>query len=41
MTEESYDAMKRAKISAGLLMFRKVAGGLEVLLAHPGGPYFQ
>jgi predicted NUDIX family NTP pyrophosphohydrolase len=41
MTEESYDAMKRAKISAGLLMFRKAAGGLEVLLAHPGGPLFQ
>src|SRR5215469_6531246 len=33
--------MKRSRISAGLLMFRKKRGRLEVLLAHPGGPYFQ
>lgn len=33
--------MKRSRISAGLLMFRKKGGRLEVLLAHPGGPYFQ
>lgn len=27
--------------TAGLLMFREVAGGaLEVLLVHPGGPYY-
>lgn len=26
--------------SAGLLLFRRVATGVEVLLAHPGGPYF-
>lgn len=26
------------KISAGLLLFRRHAHGLEVLLAHPGGP---
>ena len=26
-------------ISAGLLMYR-IKDGLEVLLAHPGGPYF-
>jgi predicted NUDIX family NTP pyrophosphohydrolase len=31
----------RAKTSAGLLMFRTTKGGLEVLLVHPGGPYFQ
>lgn len=24
--------------SAGLLLFRRAAGGIEVLLAHPGGP---
>jgi predicted NUDIX family NTP pyrophosphohydrolase len=30
-----------AKTSAGLLMFRKTADGIEVLLAHPGGPFFQ
>jgi len=26
--------------SAGLLMFRRRAGRLEVFLVHPGGPYF-
>ena len=30
-----------AKISAGLLMYRVRAGRLEVLLAHPGGPYWM
>lgn len=30
-----------AKQSAGLLMFRRKAGRLEVLLAHPGGPFWQ
>lgn len=30
------------KKSAGLLMFRRTAGGeIEVLLAHPGGPFWQ
>jgi predicted NUDIX family NTP pyrophosphohydrolase len=29
-----------AKISAGLLMYRSRAGHLEVLLSHPGGPFF-
>jgi len=28
------------KESAGLLLFRRRTGGLEVLLAHPGGPYW-
>jgi predicted NUDIX family NTP pyrophosphohydrolase len=32
--------MARAKTSAGLLMYRRVNGALEVLLAHPGGPLF-
>ncbi len=27
--------------SAGILLFRRVSGTLEVLLAHPGGPYWQ
>jgi predicted NUDIX family NTP pyrophosphohydrolase len=26
------------KLSAGLLLFRRVADGVEVLVAHPGGP---
>lgn len=29
-----------AKKSAGLLMFRRRAGQLEVLLVHPGGPFW-
>ncbi len=28
------------RISAGLLMYRIQDGALQVLLAHPGGPYF-
>jgi predicted NUDIX family NTP pyrophosphohydrolase len=28
------------KISAGLLMYRQIATGLEVLLVHPGGPFY-
>lgn len=31
----------RHKESAGLLLFRRTAGALEVLLAHPGGPYWS
>jgi predicted NUDIX family NTP pyrophosphohydrolase len=31
----------QAKVSAGLVMFRTRKEGLEVLLVHPGGPYFQ
>src|SRR3989344_158101 len=30
-----------AKVSAGLLMYRKTERGLEVLLVHPGGPYWR
>jgi predicted NUDIX family NTP pyrophosphohydrolase len=29
-----------AKVSAGLLVYRKRPGTLEVLLAHPGGPFW-
>jgi predicted NUDIX family NTP pyrophosphohydrolase len=29
-----------AKESAGLLLFRRLAGELEVLLVHPGGPFW-
>jgi predicted NUDIX family NTP pyrophosphohydrolase len=28
------------RISAGIVLYRRVGGGLEVLLAHPGGPLF-
>lgn len=29
-----------SKQSAGILVFRKVAGEIEVLLVHPGGPFW-
>lgn len=29
------------RVSAGLLMYRIRQGSIEVLLAHPGGPFFQ
>src|SRR5437773_12103853 len=28
------------RVSAGILLFRRGAAGLELLLAHPGGPFF-
>jgi predicted NUDIX family NTP pyrophosphohydrolase len=28
------------RVSAGILLFRRRAGSVEVLLAHPGGPWF-
>ncbi|HTC85153.1 MAG TPA: NUDIX domain-containing protein [Candidatus Acidoferrum sp.] len=30
----------RPRISAGIVLFRRIDGPLEVLLAHPGGPFF-
>jgi predicted NUDIX family NTP pyrophosphohydrolase len=30
-----------SRVSAGLLMYRLRDGKLQVLLAHPGGPYFK
>jgi predicted NUDIX family NTP pyrophosphohydrolase len=32
---------KRANVSAGVLVYRVTAGGLELFLAHPGGPFWQ
>ena len=29
------------RISAGILLYRRAEHGLEVLLAHPGGPFFE
>jgi predicted NUDIX family NTP pyrophosphohydrolase len=29
-----------AKTSAGMLLFRETSGSLEVLLVHPGGPFW-
>jgi predicted NUDIX family NTP pyrophosphohydrolase len=31
---------KRASVSAGLLLYRRSGRGLEVFLAHPGGPFW-
>ncbi|MEW5908012.1 MAG: NUDIX domain-containing protein [Patescibacteria group bacterium] len=33
--------MQRPKISAGLLIYRKKNKKIEVLLAHPGGPFWM
>lgn len=30
-----------AKRSAGILIYRRTNGALEILLAHPGGPFWQ
>jgi predicted NUDIX family NTP pyrophosphohydrolase len=32
---------KRTNVSAGLLLFRRYEGELEVFLAHPGGPFWE
>ncbi|HEY0037605.1 MAG TPA: NUDIX domain-containing protein [Longimicrobium sp.] len=32
---------KRANESAGMLLFRRAGDGLEVFLAHPGGPFWK
>jgi predicted NUDIX family NTP pyrophosphohydrolase len=35
-----YADLVTSRRSAGLLLYRPAAGGLEVLLAHPGGPFW-
>jgi predicted NUDIX family NTP pyrophosphohydrolase len=32
---------RRTNISAGMLLFRRRGGALEVFLAHPGGPFWK
>jgi predicted NUDIX family NTP pyrophosphohydrolase len=32
--------MAMAKLSAGILMYRRSSRGIELLLAHPGGPFW-
>src|SRR6185312_16828808 len=34
-------ALKISTPSAGLLLFRRPASGLEIFLAHPGGPFWK
>jgi predicted NUDIX family NTP pyrophosphohydrolase len=31
---------RRSRVSAGIVLYRRTRGMLEVLLAHPGGPFF-
>ena len=33
--------MAKSRVSAGLLMYRRDGEGLQVLLVHPGGPFFR
>ena len=33
--------MKKSPESAGILLYRRKPAGLEVLLVHPGGPYWR
>ena len=33
-------APRRQAVSAGLLLYRRTAAGIELLLAHPGGPFW-
>jgi len=33
-------AVGRSRVSAGILLYRRGAGGQELLIGHPGGPYF-
>ena len=33
--------MSKPRVGAGLLMYRRAGGELQVLLAHPGGPFFR
>ncbi len=35
------DAASRSRTSAGILLYRRTPEGVEVLLGHPGGPYFE
>lgn len=35
------EARQRSRTSAGILLFRRTPAGVEVLLGHPGGPYFE
>ena len=32
---------KRSNVSAGLALFRRAPAGLQIFLAHPGGPFWR
>src|SRR5207244_4265270 len=35
-----HDGGTMAKLSAGLLPYRRIGGTIEILLVHPGGPFW-
>jgi len=39
--ESPLKSTRRSASSAGILMYRRVGSKLEVLLVHPGGPYWR
>lgn len=41
MTEPLTRRPRRPNLSAGLLLYRRGSGGLELFLAHPGGPFWR
>ena len=41
MRSNGVRTLKRKNASAGLLLFRRSGKGLEVFLAHPGGPFWS
>jgi predicted NUDIX family NTP pyrophosphohydrolase len=41
MVIKNRSGAKRSRVSAGLLMFRRKNNALEVLLVHPGGPFWK
>jgi predicted NUDIX family NTP pyrophosphohydrolase len=32
---------RNSRLSAGLLLYRRTNGGVEIFLAHPGGPFWR
>lgn len=41
MSDTPRRSVRRPNVSAGLLLFRGSGSGLEVFLAHPGGPFWR
>jgi predicted NUDIX family NTP pyrophosphohydrolase len=39
--EKKLSSVRRPALSAGILMYRRVGPETEVLLVHPGGPYWR
>jgi predicted NUDIX family NTP pyrophosphohydrolase len=41
MERRPLKSARRLALSAGILMYRRIGARLEVLLVHPGGPYWR